>query len=156
MPAAQGTASGAPSNGPAPAPVVVDASVWAAFFLVADTTHAASYAWLDRHTAAGGLVVSPSILLTEVTAAISRRLGPPTGSMAALRAASTVGRLAQARIVPMDEALMSEATGVAARFGLRGADSIYIAAARQLGIPLLTWDNEQLTRATGIITAFHP
>jgi predicted nucleic acid-binding protein len=156
MPAAQGTASGTLPSGPTHASVVVDASVWAGFFLTADTTHAASYTWLDRHTAAGGLVVSPSILLTEVAAAISRRLGLAAGTHAALRAAATISRLPQARIVPMDAALMGEATDVAANLGLRGADSIYVATARQLGIPLLTWDNEQLTRATGIITAFHP
>ena len=91
--------------------------MWAAFFLTADTNHAASYAWLDGHTAAGGLVISPSILLTEVAAAISRRLGPPAGAQAALRAAAAIGRLPQARIVPMDAALMSEATKVAANLG---------------------------------------
>ena len=156
MPAAPGTTSGAPPGGQVPAPVVVDASVWAAFFLITDSSHSASYAWLDRHTSAGGLVISPSILLTEVAAAISRRLGQPSGSQTALRAASAIGRLPQARIVPMDTALMNEATGVAANLALRGADSIYVATALQLGIPLLTWDNEQLTRSGGIITAFHP
>lgn len=139
-----------------PAPVVVDASVWAAFFLTADSSHAASYTWLDRHTAAGGWVVSPSILLTEVAAAISRRLGSQAGSHAALSAVSTISRLSQAKIVPMDEVLMGKATELAANLGLRGADSIYVATALQLGLPLLTWDNEQLTRATGVITALHP
>ncbi len=156
MPASPGTSSGAPPGGTVPAPVVVDASVWAGFFLTADSSHAASYAWLDRHTAAGGWVISPSILLTEVAAAISRRLGPPVGTQAALRAASAISRLPQARFVPMDASLMGEATDVAANLGLRGADSIYVAAARRLGLPLLTWDNEQLTRTAGIITALHP
>lgn len=60
------------------------------------------------------------------------------------------------RIVPMEPALMAEATNIAANLRLRGADSIYVAIAKQLNLPLLTWDNEQLTRAVSIIAAFHP
>jgi predicted nucleic acid-binding protein len=56
----------------------------------------------------------------------------------------------------MDGKLMTEATDIAANYRLRGADAIYVAAARQLGITLLTWDTEQLTRPAAIITAVTP
>ena len=145
-----------PGGRPAPPePVVSDASVWVAFFLTADVTHAASFAWIDQHTASGGMLVAPAILLTEV-AALSRRLGPANGPQLALQAAATLARLPLLRIVPMDEALVTTATDLAARLGLRGADALYVAAAQRLNLPLLTWDAEQLTRPAGLIHAFHP
>jgi predicted nucleic acid-binding protein len=141
----------------APAPVVVDASVWVSFFVTTDSTHAASVTWLERHTAAGGMVVAPSILLIEVAAAISRRLGPAGGGPAmALAAVSAIGRLPLTRIVPMDPDLVEEATELAAGHGLRGADAIYVATARRLAIRLLTWDADQLARAPSTVHAFRP
>ncbi len=98
-------------------------------------------------------MVAPSILLTEVAAAIARRLGQP---QIALYAAATISNLNLMRIVPMDGALMQEATDMAANLRLRGADAIYVATAKQLGIPLLTWDHEQLTKSTSVISAFRP
>lgn len=136
-----------------PGPVVIDASVWAAFFLTADSTHGASYNWIDKHTSAGGMLVAPSILLTEVAAAIARRLRQP---QMALHAASTISNLNLMRIIPMEAALMQEATGMAANLRLRGADAIYVATAKQLGIPLLTWDHEQLTKPVGVISTIQP
>lgn len=140
------------ATGP-PGPVIIDASVWVAFFLTTDSTHRTSYIWIDHHTSAGGMLVAPSILLTEVAAAIARRLGQP---QMALHAAATISNLNLMRIVPMDGALMQEATVIAANLRLRGADSIYVATAKQLGIPLLTWDHEQLTKSVGVISAFQP
>ena len=144
---------GGPSGLSIPAPVVIDASVWVAFFLTADINYAASYNWIDRHTSAGGMVVGPSIVLTEVASAISRRL---TQFQLAIHAAQTISRLALMRIVPMDSTLIWEATDISARFGLRGGDSIYVATAKQLNLPLLTWDREQLTRPISIIGTMHP
>ncbi len=60
------------------------------------------------------------------------------------------------RIVPIDAPLVKEATAIASTLKLRGADAIYVATAKQLGLPLLTWDNEQLTRTGGVIIAMQP
>jgi predicted nucleic acid-binding protein len=136
-----------------PGPVVIDASVWVGFFLTSDSTHGASYNWIDRHTSAGGMLVAPSILLTEVAAAIARRLGQP---QTALHAAVTISNLNLMRIVPMDGVLIQAATDIAANLRLRGADAIYVATAKQLGIPLLTWDHEQLTKSAGVILTIRP
>ncbi len=107
-----------------PTPIVIDASVWAAFFLTMDLHYQASFQWIDRHTIAGGAIYVPTILLTEVAAAVSRRLGQ---MQRALRAVSTIERFAYTHIVPMDTSLMQEATNIAATLGLRGADAIYVA-----------------------------
>jgi predicted nucleic acid-binding protein len=136
-----------------PPVVVIDASVWVAFFLRMDVSHAASYQWIDQHTAKGGIIVAPAILLTEVAAAISRRLGQP---QTAINAANTIEQLSSTQVLPMDSILMQEATNIAATLRLRGADAIYVAVAKQLNIPLLTWDTEQLTRPVGVITTMTP
>jgi predicted nucleic acid-binding protein len=136
-----------------PPPVVIDASVWAAFFLTMDVNYQASFTWIDKRTAAGGAIYEPAILLTEVAAAVSRRLGQ---AQRALRAASTIERFAYIHIVPMDSTLMQEATQIAATLSLRGADAIYVATAKLLNLPLLTWDGEQLTRPAGIIVTIQP
>jgi predicted nucleic acid-binding protein len=142
-----------PGSPVAPGPIVTDASVWVAFFVAADANHAASRNWIDSHTRAGGMLVAPSMLLTEVAAAISRRLSRP---QMALQIATNLSKFTLLRIVQMDTTLITEATNIAANYGLRGADAIYVAVARQLRISLLTWDNEQLTRPALIITAITP
>lgn len=144
---------GLPGSPVVPSPVTIDASVWVSFLIPTDANYAASFSWIDSHTSAGGLVVAPSILLTEVAAAISRRLNRPH---LALRLTASLQSLTFMRIVQMDATLISEATDIAANFGLRGADAIYVAVARQLGLTLLTWDREQLTRPASIISTATP
>lgn len=136
-----------------PRPVVIDASVWTAFFLTDDVNHIASDTWIDIHTHKGGALYAPSILLTEVAAAISRRTGQP---QVAMRAASDISRLTRMYIVPMDATLMRDATSIAAIYKLRGADAVYVALAKQLGISMVSWDNEQLTKPVSIITTSTP
>ncbi len=60
------------------------------------------------------------------------------------------------QIVPMDQALVDDAANIAITFGLRGPDALYVATANQLSIPLVTLDQEQLTRTSAIITAMKP
>ena len=105
------------------ASIVVDASVWVAFFIPADIAHQPSFTWINQHTANGGKVIAPVILLTEVAAAISRRLGQPD---TALHTANILEQLPSAAFIAMDSKLMKEATNIAARLGIRGADAIYI------------------------------
>jgi predicted nucleic acid-binding protein len=136
-----------------PSPVVVDASVWVAFFIAGDVHHTASEAWIDKHTQLRGLIVAPAMLLAEVAAAISRRLGRPD---VALQAASTLNSLSSLQILDMDATLIDEVTNIAASYKLRAGDAVYVAIARQLGLPLLTWDKEQLSRPATVITARTP
>jgi predicted nucleic acid-binding protein len=60
------------------------------------------------------------------------------------------------RIVPIDQALAEAAARHAADLFLRGADAVYVALAERLGVPLITWDNEQLARAAAVIDARVP
>jgi predicted nucleic acid-binding protein len=56
----------------------------------------------------------------------------------------------------MDQSLIEEAAEVAILFGLKAGDALYVAVAQRLNLPLVTFDHEQLTRPTSIITTISP
>jgi predicted nucleic acid-binding protein len=60
------------------------------------------------------------------------------------------------RLVPVDQILVDEAVDLAAQFYLLGADALYVAVAKELSIPLVTFDAEQLTCPAAIITTIRP
>jgi predicted nucleic acid-binding protein len=127
--------------------VVLDASAWVARLVPQDEFHPAVSDWMTSQRAAGGQFVSPSLLLAEVAGAISRRTTKSLGRKV-LRELSSMPGL---RIVEMDHNLIQNAAALAAGRGLRGADSVYVATARQLGVPLLTLDEDQRLRAQGVV-----
>jgi predicted nucleic acid-binding protein len=133
--------------------LVVDGSVWVSRYLPAEETHDASREWLESYFRAGGQLVEPMLLLVELAAAISRRTGDAD---VAMETAERLTRLRSIRFVSVDQRLGVMATRIAADRRLRGADAIYAAVARRLGIPLLTWDREQLERASGFIRVGTP
>ena len=59
-------------------------------------------------------------------------------------------------LVSVDQPLASLAARHATSLALKGADAIYTALAEHMGLPLVTWDNEQLTRAAGRIQVRQP
>jgi predicted nucleic acid-binding protein len=132
---------------------VVDASVWVSRLVLQDAFHQASRRWLDEYTAGGGVLVVPVLLLPEVAGAIARRTGDPRLGR---RAVDGLLRLPVLRVVPLDRHLGEESARLAADLSLRGADAVYVGVARQLGIPLVTWDQEQQGRAGGVITVRTP
>jgi predicted nucleic acid-binding protein len=127
---------------------VVDASVWVSRFVPVDANHAASRAWFGAHLSAGGILVAPTLLLAEVAGAISRRTGDAVLGRAA---GERIVALPEVQIVGLDRRLGDLAARLAAEHRLRGADAVYVALAFGLGVPLFTWDAEQLARATGLV-----
>jgi predicted nucleic acid-binding protein len=141
-----------PTAGPTGSPassaeIVTDASVWVSRFIDDDVHHEASVSWLRRQIDAATFLVGPTLLLVEVAAAIARRTGD------AALAAAIVEQLEQfppLRLEPLDDALAAVAVSLAGSLGLRGADAVYVAVARQLGAPLVSWDEEQIRRAGAV------
>jgi predicted nucleic acid-binding protein len=131
----------------------VDASVWTSTLVPADAHHAASRAWLRHFLSAGSVVVGPRLLLVEVAGALARRTGEPGDGE---RAVAHLRRLRSARWVALTNDLVDHAAQLAAMLRLRGADAVYVALADRLGIPLVTWDTEQRTRAAGRISVTTP
>ncbi len=117
-----------------------------------DVHHAASRSWLEQG-AADQLLVAPSLLLPEVASAVSRATGRP---LLARRAVLLLLRLSALRIVAIDAELAEAAARLAGDQRLRGADSVYVALAKQLALPLVTWDLEQASRASKVIRAGAP
>jgi predicted nucleic acid-binding protein len=130
--------------------VVLDASVWVSRLLPQEAEHIASKGWIDQHFLQKGLLVVPSLFVVEVTAAISRR----TKSVSdAYSAANQVLAMPLIQIGAMDTGLMSEARNLAADHGLRAGDAVYVALAKQLGLPVVSLDEElrRLATAANII-----
>jgi predicted nucleic acid-binding protein len=60
------------------------------------------------------------------------------------------------RLYRLEADLFMEAIVLAADKRLRGADAVYVAVARSVGVPLLSWDAEQLERASAVVTTVQP
>ncbi len=132
---------------------VVDASVWISRFIAQDVHHRPSRQWLETHLTAGGRVLAPTLLLAEVGGAVVRRVANP---MVARQIVRDIIQLPASHLVSVDQQLGASAAWFAVDLRLRGADSVYVAVAHRLQIPLITWDREQLTRTVGWITARTP
>ncbi len=67
-----------------------------------------------------------------------------------------LSRLPALRIVAVDSELAEAAARLAGDQRLRGADAVYVALAKRLSLPLVTWDLEQVSRASEVIHARAP
>ena len=132
---------------------LVDASVWVSRLVPTDVHHAPSRSWLQELAERGELAVAPALVLAEVAGAVARRTGLPR---LGLRAIALFQRLPTSRLVPVDSELGRLGARLAAEERLRGADAIYVALARRLGIPLITWDREQRDRGSAVVTVLDP
>lgn len=128
--------------------VVLDASVWVSRLVESDEFHLPVKHWMNSQREQDGMFVSPSLLLAEVGGVISRVTGKPELGLSAIE---RIENLPDVRIVEMDKALMENASRIAATFGLRGADSVYVAVASALKIPLVTFDVDQRERGSKLV-----
>lgn len=128
--------------------VVVDASVWVSRLVESDEFHLPVKDWMNAQREQAATFVSPSLLLAEVGGVITRVTGKPELGWSTIQ---SIENLPDVRIVDMDKALMDDASRIAAQYGVRGADSIYIAVASVLKIPLVTFDNDQREKASKLV-----
>ena len=132
---------------------VMDASVYIALLNAHEPAHTRSWAWLEKTRGAQESISTPTILLAEVAAAISRGVGD---SAFAHRAIQQLVSSELIDLVPVTQGLAERAAYIAARYKIRGCDAVYIALADQIGDSLVTLDRQQLERGGGIITAYEP
>ena len=132
---------------------VVDASVWVSRFMDTDLYHVFSRAWLGARLASGEWVVAPAVALAEVAGAVARRTGQPQLGKSA---ATLLQTAPNARLVSIGPELAEQGAVAAADLRLRGADALYVALAQRLGVPLVTWDQEQQERGQRVITVLTP
>jgi predicted nucleic acid-binding protein len=133
--------------------MVIDSSVWVSWFIRSDSNHAAAVAWLNKHLQGGGSLLSPTMLVIETASGVSRVTNQ---SALGSHAASQLYTIPFLQIVAMDQDLVNETVNIAAQYKLRGADSVFVALAKLKAIPLVSFDNEQLTRSSSFITTIRP
>lgn len=133
--------------------VVIDASVWVSNLLPRDRNHVQAANWVNRHLSSGGQLVAPVFLALETGGSVAR---VSQDKQLARNAALYLYFASFMQLLPIDQALIDDATDIAITFALKGGDSLYVAVAEQLSIPLVTLDQEQLTRPMSIITTIRP
>lgn len=133
--------------------MVVDASVMVSVFVPQDANHLPSNNWLTHYITNNMQLVAPMILLPEVAGPVMRRTG---NINLAEQIINDIVNSSDILLLDVNQTLAIDAAKLAVALRLRGADAIYVALAQQLNIPLVTWDNEQLSRAAGAIQTFTP
>jgi len=123
--------------------IVIDASIWVARLVAEDVYYEPVKTWMAARLADNDQFLAPSLLLAEIGGAISRRTTPSL----ALKAIEQIQNLPGLQLVEMEDLLLQEAAHLAAQLGLCGADSIYVALAARLDLPLMTLDVDQRERA---------
>jgi predicted nucleic acid-binding protein len=135
-------------NAPGAGYIVIDASIWVSRLVPQDVFHARVSTWMETQRRNGRLFLSPAVLLPEVAGAISRR---SRDASLARRSVAMLRNLPALRLVEMDQPLVFEAASLAADLGLRGADSLYVATAVRLKLPLATLDRDQMEKAATVV-----
>lgn len=131
----------------------VDASVFVNAFNPHEQGQAESLAILAAIQERGDPIIAPTLLLPEIAAAVARA---SDDAEAALDYANATAGLAHLTLVTLTPALARQAAELAATHRLRGADSIYVAVARRYGTTLVSRDDEQRSRGSGVVTCQTP
>ena len=145
-------AAGGPAGSGYPV-VVIDSSLWISRLLPADSNHGAARGWVARHVQSGGTLLAPTMLAIETAAGVARATNN-TG--VGQRAAEDLYLLPYVRLIALDAPLVEQTIRVAAGQRLRGADAIFVALAQREGVPLVTFDREQLSRAAALVPVIRP
>jgi predicted nucleic acid-binding protein len=132
---------------------VVDASVWVARFNQRDRFYAASRAWITAMMSGATLMVEPSVVLPEVSGALSRALG---NRETADLAVASITNFPTVVLIPVEVDLSRRSADIAASLRLRGYDAVYIALAEQEGMDLVSWDNDHLVRGSQRVRVHRP
>lgn len=133
--------------------VTIDASVFVSAFSPAEPAHPASKALMTRIRDNSISIVVPTLVLPEVSAAISRGQGKPELGVAF---AGELRRLPHLSLVSVDESLADLAVEIAAQRRLRASDAVYAAVALRFGTELITLDREQLERLPEVLPVRSP
>jgi predicted nucleic acid-binding protein len=131
---------------------VLDASVWVSAILPTDAWHAISAPFVEHTVASGTTMVVPTLFLAEVCAAVARQTTPADG----LLVREQLLAIDLFVWISVDDALARIAAELGATHQIRGADSIYVALAREFDLPLVSLDRNHLERTEGVIGVYRP
>jgi predicted nucleic acid-binding protein len=131
----------------------VDTSFWVSSLLPNDQNYSAARTWLNLHLRSSGRLLTPLLIVVEVAGALTRVTGDANVARTAVLDLYSFPFL---QLFPIDKALVDDAADIAVTYRLRGADAMYVALAWQLNVPLVTFDQEQLTRPASVIATIRP
>lgn len=132
---------------------VIDASVYVSLLKPDEPDHAACLQWFRSIVEDQIEVSAPTIILSEVAAAISRGVGDP---QLAVRAAAGLANSEIIRLKTVSLELGLRAAEIAAAHKVRGCDALYLALAEAAGEPLVTLDRQQLERGGAVVEVTRP
>lgn len=133
--------------------VVVDASVFVADIITTEPHHADAHGFLLELATRGVPIHVPSIVWSEIAAAVARGSAKPS---LALRAVALYRQWPGIRSTAVDEDVADRAVVLAANQRIRGCDAIYVALAQSLGAALVTLDRQQRSRAPAGMAVLTP
>jgi predicted nucleic acid-binding protein len=131
----------------------IDSSVIVNSIVEKEDQHEYSSELLDKIIAENTLVVFPNIAIPEISSAISRGTG--SSSKAKELVKQLIG-IPNFTFVPIDKELALLSAEFSADYGLRGADSLYVAVAHEFGCKLITLDRNQRDGGKMIVDIFTP
>jgi predicted nucleic acid-binding protein len=131
---------------------VLDASIWVSAILPTDAWHALSAPFVEHTVASGTTMVVPTLFLAEVCAAVARQTTPADG----LLVREQLLAIDLFVWISVDDALASIAAGLDATHQICGADSVYVALAREFDLPLVSLDRKLDDQTVGVIDAYRP
>ena len=134
-------------------PVTIDASVFVSAFTPTEPAHQASKLFMQTIREQSVPIIVPTLVLPEISAAISRGQGQPELGKAF---AQQLRNLPNTTFIDVDENIAQLAIDIAADHRLRGSDAVYAAVALRFGTELVTLDKEQLDRSPEVLSVRSP
>jgi predicted nucleic acid-binding protein len=108
---------------------------------------------LARFASGRAAVVDPTLVVTEIAAAVARKSGDAQLAQSIARAFGTAPHVT---LIAVDAAVAFAAAAVAALHGPRASDALYVAIALRFGSALVTLDRRQHAHATGLVQTLWP
>jgi predicted nucleic acid-binding protein len=133
--------------------VTVDASVFVNAFSPDEDGSDASAEFLSQLRKDGVPLIQPTLFFPEVVASIARK---QDDDEVALELARELKKFSRLTSIDLDDDLADYASEIAAKYRLRGSDSVYAAVALRFGTELITLDKEQLERLPKVLPVRAP
>ena len=132
--------------------LVLDTSMLVAAALSQEDGHPGAAALMAALDAEGAVILVPALLIPELMGALRRTRYPPARVRQQVRAF----RSTHVTILPLDTRLADQAGEIALLHAVKGSDSVFLALARSLAVPLVTLNREQIDRAPADVEVFTP
>jgi predicted nucleic acid-binding protein len=129
----------------------LDASVIVSAIIPGEPQHETSRKLMDRLLELESPLFEPTLLLPEMAGALRRGLSSDRKIHELL---DTVMKISMLTWVSLSTSFAVEASDLAARTGLRGADAVYVTVARQYSAVLVSEDRLQREKATPLATVY--